>query len=131
MLLGVITFAGVFIVVGLLIAASGVGASEEVKRTLGRLEALLVTEKPVYDEQIDIQKRELLSSIPLLNRILLRLEIAPKLRLLLYQASVPWKPGGLLLISLVAWAVPAYLLYLRTGEFVFSVLVGLIPGAIP
>ena len=97
MLLPVIVFIGVFIVAALLIAATGVGASERLKRTLGRLEALLVTEGATRDEQINVQKGELLSSIPLVNRILLGLEIAPQLRRLLYQANVKWTVGGLLL----------------------------------
>jgi tight adherence protein B len=66
-----------------------------------------------------------------LNRILLRLEIAPKLRRLLYQASVKWTPGGLLLISLAAWLVSAYLIDLRTGAFFFSFILAVIPGAVP
>jgi len=131
MLLPAVVFIGVFIVVGLLIAATGVGASERVKRTLGRLEALLVTEGATRDEQINVQKGELLSSIPLVNRILLGLEIAPQLRRLLYQANVKWTVGGLLLVSIAAWAVPAYMIYLRTGSFVIAVLLGLISGALP
>jgi tight adherence protein B len=131
MLLGVVVFAGVFAVVALLLVASGMGASEQLKRTLGRLEALSVTDRPSKDEQFDLRKKELLSAIPLLNRILLQLELVPRLRLLLYQANVKWTPGGFVLISLVAWAVPAYLLYLKTDEFFFSVLLGLIAGAAP
>jgi tight adherence protein B len=131
MLLPVIVFIGVFIVAALLIAATGVGASERLKRTLGRLEALLVTEGATRDEQINVQKGELLSSIPLVNRILLGLEIAPQLRRLLYQANVKWTVGGLLLVSIAAWAVTAYAINLRTGQFLIAVLVGLVPGALP
>ena len=131
MLLAVIAFVGIFIVVALLIAATGVGASEQVKKTVGRLESLVVTSRADHDEQIDVQKRELLSSIPFINRLLLQLELTPQLRLLLYQANVKWTPGGFLLISVVAWAVPAYALYLQTGAFFFSVIAGLIPGAAP
>src|SRR6185437_3004665 len=98
MLLSAIVFLAVFLISFLLITASGTGASERVKQTLARLDALLATEgsRP-GDEQIDLRKQELLSSIPLLNRVLLRVEIAPKLRRILYQANVKWTPGGLLL----------------------------------
>lgn len=132
MLLAVIVFIGVFLLAALLIAASGAGASERMKQTMSRLEALVVTERLTKkDEQIDIQKQELLSSIPLFNRILLHLEIAPKLRRLLYQANVKWTPGGLLLISLAIWAVAAYIIDLRTGAFLFSLALALIPAGAP
>src|SRR5690348_13541000 len=109
MLLAVIVFLGVFLLAALLIAASGTGASERAKQTMSRLEALVVTGGLTKkDEQINVQKQELLSSIPLFNRILLHLELAPKLRRLLYQANVKWTPGGLLLISFAIWAVAAY-----------------------
>ena len=57
MLLSAIVFLGVFLVTALLIAASGTGASERVKQTLARLDALLVTETmQARDEQIDLQE---------------------------------------------------------------------------
>ena len=131
MLLVVIVFAGVFLLTVLLIAASGAGASERVKQNIVRLEALLATEDVIKDETLNIQKQELLSAIPVFNRILLRVEIAPKLRRMLYQAGVSWTPGGFLLISVAIWTVGAYLAYLRTGAFLFSLLVGLMAGCGP
>jgi tight adherence protein B len=131
MLLAIIVFCGVFAVVALLVTASGVGASEQLKQTLARLDALLVSGPEGKDEAIDFEKRELMSSIPLLNRILLSFEIAPQLRRLLYQANVKWTPGGFLLISLLAWTLCAYLFYLRTGMVFFSLLAGLIPACFP
>lgn len=131
MLLVVIVFAGVFLLTVLLIAASGAGASERVKQNIVRLEALLATEDVIKDETLNIQKQELLSAIPVFNRILLRVEIAPKLRRMLYQAGVSWTPGGFLLISVAIWTVGAYLAYLRTGSFLFSLLVGLMAGCGP
>src|SRR3954452_2107887 len=131
MLLAVVVFIGVFSVAALLITASGAGASERVKQTLARLDALLTVESITKDEQIDVRKQELLSSIPFLNRLLLQLEIAPKLRRLLYQANVKWTPGGFLLVSVTIWVFSAYLLYLKTGTFFFSLMLGLIPGCLP
>lgn len=131
MLLAGVVFVGVFLVVALVIAASGTGASERVKKTLARLESLVITEGVTKDENINIQKQELLSSIPLLNRILLQLEIAPQLRRLLYQANVKWTPGGFLLVSIALWALAAYVIDLRTGAFWLSLALGLIPGAVP
>ncbi len=131
MLLAIIVFLSVFIVAALLITATGTGASERIKQTLARLEALAVTEGVTKDVQVDLRKQELLSSIPLVNRILLQLEIAPKLRRMLYQANISWTPGGLILLSIAAWTLAAYVLYLKTGAFFFSLLLALVPGSVP
>src|SRR5438477_12584906 len=130
MLLAFLVFTGVFLVAALLLTASGTGASERTKQTLSRLDAILTTEKRgVKDELVDIRKQELLSAIPLLNRLLLQFEVAPKLRRLLYQADVAWTPGGVLLIALTCWVVTTYLVYLRTGVFLVALILGLIPAA--
>lgn len=131
MILAVIVFISVFAIAVLLSAASGAGASERMKQTLTRLNALLTVEGNTTDEQVDLQKKELFSTIPLFNRILLKLELAPKLRRFLYQADVKWTPGGFLLISVAAWAISVSLLYLKTGTFPLSLALGLLPGAIP
>ncbi|MBV8808168.1 MAG: type II secretion system F family protein [Acidobacteriaceae bacterium] len=131
MLLAAIVFLAVFLVSALLITATGTGASERVKQTLARLDALLVAEGKKKDEQVDLRKQELFSSIPLLNRVLLRLEIAPKLRRLLYQANVRWTPGGLILVSFSTWVFAAYLVYMKTGAFFFSLLLALVPASVP
>jgi tight adherence protein B len=131
MLLAIVVFIGVFSIVAFLILAMGANASEQAKKALARLEALIAASSRNQDEQIDIQKRDLVSSIPFVNRFLLRLEVTPQLRLLLSQARIKWTPGGLLLLSGAAWAVPAYLLYLQTRAFWFSVVLALVPAAIP
>jgi len=131
MLLIIVVFIAVFLITVLVIAASGVGASERVKQTMARLEVLLSAQGAVKDESLDIQKQELLSAIPVFNRILLQMEIAPKLRRLLYQAGVAWTPGGFLLISVTIWAFSAYVAYLRTGTLLFSLLLGVIPASGP
>jgi len=132
MLLAVLVFTAVFVVAALLLTASGTGASERTKQTLSRLDAILASSGPGgKDELVDIRKQELLSSIPLLNRLLLQLEVTPKLRRLLYQADVKWTPGGVLLIALSCWVFATYLIYLRTGVLWIALLLGLIPAAAP
>jgi len=54
------------------------------------------------DEIVDLRKNELLSAVPWLNRWLLRIEVAPKLRLLLYQSDLTWTVGLLILFGLFA-----------------------------
>jgi len=132
MVLAAIVFVGVFLFVALLISATGTGAAEREKKTLARLAAALVTErKTVDDELVDVRKQELLSSIPLLNRLLLQMEVTPKLRRLLYQADVNLTSGGLILMTLGAWVFATYLVYLRTDTFAVAAIVGLLPAAAP
>src|SRR5436305_8919777 len=129
MLLAFLVFTGVFLVAALLLTASGTGASERTKQTLTRLDAILATEgRGVKDDLVDIRKQELLSSIPLLNRFLVQLDVTPKLRRLLYQADVKLTPGGVLLLALTCWVIATYLIYLRTGVLLVSLILGAIPA---
>ena len=128
-----IVFIGVFCVFALLLIASGTGASQRTKETLSRLESALATGRKagVSDEIVDLRKQELFSAVPWLNRWLLRLEVAPRLRVLLYQANLKWTVGGLLLMSLACALIPGYLIYLRTNALIVSLLIGVLLGASP
>jgi tight adherence protein B len=128
----VLVFLAVFTVSALLLTASKTGASKQTEQTMTVLHAALATGNRVPADQIvDIRKEELLSALPLLNRWLLKLEVAPRLRTLLYQADLNWTAGGLILMSAACFAIPAYILYLRTGAGIFSLLIGSLLGAGP
>jgi tight adherence protein B len=128
-----IVFIGVFCVFALLLIASGTGASQRTKETLARLESTLASGSRAgsSDEIVDLRKQELFSAVPWLNRWLLRLEVAPRLRVLLYQAKVKWTVGGLILMSLACFLIPAYLIYLRTGAMIVALLIGVLLGGAP
>ncbi len=95
-------------------------------RTLAVLESTLAVEKPdiVKDQIVDIRKQELFSAVPWINRWLLKLELAPRLSRLLYQANLKWTAGALILMSVGCFAVPGYLFYLRTRGVILSLLIG-------
>ncbi len=132
LLLLVLVFIGAFTVVGLLLAASGAGASQQAKQTLAVLESALAVDNPVTsDSAVDVRKQELLSAVPWLNRWLMKIEIAPRLRTLLYQANLKWTTAGLLFMCIAFCVVPGYLLYLRTGTIIFALLGGLVLGSTP
>jgi tight adherence protein B len=132
LLLLVLVFLGVFLVLSLILIASGTAASQRTKQTLAALEsALAVGKQKAEDQIVDIRKHELLSAVPWINRWLLKIELVPKLRTLLYQANVKWTAGGLLLMSLASFIIPAYLLYLRTGAILFGLLIGLLLAFAP
>lgn len=132
LLLLILVFLGVFAVLSLTMVASGVGASQRTKQTLGLIQsALAVTHAPSGDPIVDLRKSELLSSVPWLNRWLLTLEIAPRIRTVLYQANLKWTAGGLLLMSAACFVFAAYLVYLRTGNAILAGLIGLLVGGAP
>jgi tight adherence protein B len=128
----VLVFLGVFVVVGLLFAASGSGSSEQARVLMTRLESAIAVGKPeMSDLIVDVRKSELMSAIPWLDRWLAKVEIAPRLRRLLFQANVKWTVGGLVLFCCIAAVVPAYLVYLRTSAILAAILVGLVTGSAP
>jgi tight adherence protein B len=129
----VLVFLGVFGVAALLLTATGTGASQETKRTLTVLEAALSSDAPLTssDPIVDLRKQELFSAVPMINRLLLKIELAPRLRHLLYQANLKWTAGGLILMSLTCLVVAFYLVHLRTSSMLFSLLIGLLFGCAP
>jgi tight adherence protein B len=127
-----IVFLGAFAVFALLLIATGTGASQQTKKVLATLDSALATAWTNSSDQIvDLRKEELLSAVPWINRWLLKIELAPRLRLLLYQASLKWTAGGLILICMVAFVFPAWLVHLKTDSTILSLLVGLLVGASP
>ena len=131
MVVGLI-FAAAFAVTGLLLAAAGAGASQTLKQTLARLDAVSAGSKlAAVDEDAILKREELLSSIPWFDRWLRSLDIFGRLRLLLLQAAVSLTVGGLLLATLACWAIAAALLYLRTNTLIPATLIGAAAGTIP
>lgn len=127
-----LVFISVFVVVMLLLVGGGFGASNQAKQTIALLEATLATPTSKQrDQVVDVRKVELFSTIPWINRILLQLEVAPRLRSIMYQADVKWTTGALILMSVACFAIPAYLIYLRTGSVVVALLLGLFAGGGP
>jgi tight adherence protein B len=132
LLLLVLVFASVFLVLALVMFASGAGASQRAKQTLAHLESALATSSSgSRDQIIDVRKNELLSAVPLINRWLLRFELAPRLRILLYQANLKWTAGGLILMSCTCFVICGYLVYLRTGAIVFGLAIGAFVASLP
>ena len=128
----IVVFVCAFAVFALLMVASGTGASQQTKKVLARLDSALATSwTNSADIIVDLRKQELLSAIPWINRWLMKIELAPRLRLLLYQANLKWTAGGLILMTSVAFVVPSYLVYLKTGSTLFGLLVGAATASLP
>jgi tight adherence protein B len=128
----VIVFGGAFAVVALLLIAGGTGASQQTKKVLATLDSALATSWTNQSDQVvDLRKQELLSAIPWINRMLLKIELAPRLRLMLYQSSLKWTAGGLMLMCATAFVVASYLVHLKTDNTIVSIVVGAGIGALP
>jgi tight adherence protein B len=131
-LLIVIVFAGVFAVVALLILAGSSTASRQSKQVRATLDSAIMTiTKQPQAQAINFRKSELLSAIPWINRLLQKINIVPRLQTLLNQADVKWTVGALLLMCLASFAIPAYLIDLKTQSALFSMLLGAVMGVIP
>jgi tight adherence protein B len=127
-------FLVIFAAVSLLLIAFATGTDKESKKTLNRLDAIRLGPKGLGadDEPLVVMRpQEALSSIAWLDKLLQKLDIAPRLRLLLSQADLTWTPGRLILSSAVSGVITGYLIYLRTGSsllaFFFLVFASLVP----
>ena len=128
----ILVFLGVFGVVVLVAAASGSGATEQTRAIMTRLESAIAVGKPeMADLIVDVRKNDMMSSIPVLDRFLSKLELAPRIRRFLYQANVKWTVGQLSLLCGACFVVPAYLVYWRTDAMLLGFLIGLVTGAGP
>lgn len=134
MTLIIIVFVGVGAIVALLMVAGGGSSSRVSKEHMRVLQSVLLQTRRSKEDEIDVndlRKTEVLSSIPWLNRILIRFEVVPRLRLLLYQANIGWTPSLLLLLTGAFFLVPLYLVELITGQFMGSLLVGVLLALAP
>lgn len=131
-LIVVLVFASVFAVVALVALAFGSGASEQTKKVLATLNTALGTARVKEQEEIvDLRKTESFSAVPWMNQLLTQLEIAPRLKLLLYQAGLSWSAGFFILVTLVSFAVPGYLVYFEADMLWLGLGIGIATGFLP
>lgn len=131
-LLAIAIFIGVFAFAALLILAVGKGGAAQSKHAV---DALDLNQKQVkveaHDQFSDFRKSVMLSAVPFFNNLLLKLEVAPYLRILLYQASLQWTVGGMILISMTGFLIPFCIMYFRSGSLIVSLIAGGAVGLAP
>ena len=128
----VLVFLGAFSVVALIAIATGSGASAQAKQVHATLDSALATDSPEERGPIlDLHKTDRLSSIPWLNRKLLRFELTPRVQSLIYQADLKWTAGGMLAGCGLCFVSIGYLVYWRTDSVLIGLAVGLLAGALP
>jgi tight adherence protein B len=131
-LIVIVVFLGVFAVIALVAFALSSGASQQAKQVHATLDSALATESHEDRSQIvDLRKSDSLSSIPWLNRSLLKFEIAPRIQTLLYQADLKWSTGALLASCGLFFVVPGYVALWRFGNILIALGVGLLAGFAP
>jgi len=132
LMLVLLVFLSVFLILALVLVGSGMSGSREAKQTLAVLESTMAVDKPeIKDQIVNVRKEELLSAVPWINRWLLKLELAPRLSRLLYQANLKWTAGALILMSGASFVIAGYLVYLRTHGFIFALLIATLFGSAP
>jgi len=128
----ILVFLGVFAVVAALLFACGNASSRQAKRVQATLDTALASDALASPKSTtDFRKNDSLSALPWLNTTLQKMDIAPRLRVLLAQANLKWTAGALILTSLVCFALTGYLIDKCTNSLIFALLCGLVTGALP
>ncbi len=83
------------------------------------------------DDPASFRRSEVNSSIPVLNRLLQSLDLMPRITLMLRQADVKLTTGAMILMSLAAFAIPGYIVDLKTGSVLLGLGVGAVLSAAP
>ncbi len=129
--IAVVVFIGVFAMIAMPLAVAA--ASNSSKQAVAQLDAALKTEPRQAGRQqnLSLRKDEALSSIPWLNKKLLKLEVAPFLRKLLSQAALDWSLGRLLIMTAACLVLPSYIIYLSFQSIPLALVSGLVLGLLP
>jgi tight adherence protein B len=129
----VLIFVAMFAIIApLLVFWSGAGKAASNKQVIAALDtALGSAEKKKPAPMIDVRKSEIFSSIPLLHKLLSRMDVIPRLQKTLNQAEVKWTPGALLLMSAACFALPGYLVFLRADSIIMGLLIGAVLAFLP
>ena len=129
----ILIFIAIFAVIApVLVLWSGAGKASQNKKVIAALDSALGdAKKEERPPVLDFRKRETFSTIPWLDRILSRIDLIPRLQKTLNQAEMKWTPGALLLMSLACFAVPAYLIKLRTDSLILGFFMGVAFGFLP
>ncbi len=130
-IIAILVFVGVFAAIALPMVAAG--SSDNSKKALATLDAALKNESTQVQRQqnMSLRKDEQLSSIPWLNKRLVKIELAPYLRKMLSQADLSWSPGRLLIMSLAFCLLPSYFLFISFQSYALALGAGAVGAALP
>jgi tight adherence protein B len=128
MLIILVVFVAVFALIALLVLGMGrQGPSRQVRATLNSV----LKNSADQEEVVDVRKHYSLSSIPWLHNLLGKIQTAIELRRILDQADLNWTPGRLILTCFACWLISAFLINLKAGIGMVSLLPALAVGFLP
>lgn len=132
-LIAVLVFVAVFAIAApLLVMGSGAAKAGQKQKVVAVLDTAIGMVPDVKRSDAgSFRRSESVSAIPMLNRLLQKADIVPRLAALLRQADLKWTPGTLILMSVAAFAIPGYLVDLRTDSLILSMVVGAAMGFLP
>ncbi|HVF68167.1 MAG TPA: type II secretion system F family protein [Pyrinomonadaceae bacterium] len=107
------------------------GSEAKRRRLQQRLSDALLYTKRADDEEIQLARQELMSEIPGLSRMLMRMQVANRLRRMLDQADLHITVSRLLMLSLMAGMLAAVAVSVVSISKLFMVTAGLVAAALP
>src|SRR5437870_2717235 len=134
MILPILTSLIFLVTLGLLISASYFFVlaplqKQKLKTRLAAVQEMTVRSEHTPEEEI--LRREMLSDIPLLNRILVELPLVARIQLLLEQAAIDMQVAAFLLIVFSAMLAAMLVALVVDLTFVSAALVSIMAGAVP
>ena len=119
-----------FLVLGAYLAATH-GTEAKRARLQQRLSEALLHSAHTEDIEVVLARNELMSEIPMLNRLMVQLQSATKLKRILDQADVHITPSRLLMFAFMAGVLGALAASVLTPYIIIMDFAGLVASAIP
>jgi tight adherence protein B len=107
------------------------GSEAKRRRLQQRLSDALLYTKHADDEEIQLARQELMSEIPGLSRVLMRMQLATRLRRMLDQADLHITVSRLLMLSLMAGILAALAVSMVSVSKLMMVVAGVVAAALP
>jgi tight adherence protein B len=107
------------------------GSEAKRRRLQQRLSDALLYTKNADDEEIQLARQELMSEIPGISRVLMRMQLATRLRRMLDQADLHITVSRLLMLSLMAGLLAAVAVSVVSVSKLLMVTAGLVAASLP
>ncbi len=107
------------------------GTEEKRKRLQQRLADALLYSKRSGDEEIQLARQELMSEIPALSRLLMRVQLAASLRKMLDQADLHITVSRLVMLALMAGLLAALAVSMLTISKLLMAVAGVVAASVP
>ena len=107
------------------------GSEAKRRRLQQRLSDALLYTKHADDEEIQLARQELMSEIPTLSRVLMKMQLANRLRRMLDQADIHITVSRLLMLSLMAGFLATLAVSMVSISKLLMVVAGLVAASLP